>query len=97
MHYKGTKETVSQIAQELNVDAVIEGAVARSGQHVRITAQLIDARNEGHLWAHSYERDLRDVLTLQAELVRQIAVAAKVGLQPRESVTKVTKFREVLL
>jgi TolB-like protein/DNA-binding winged helix-turn-helix (wHTH) protein len=84
MHYKGTKETVAQIAQELKVDAVIEGAVARSGQHVRITAQLIDARNEGHLWAHSYERDLSDVVTLQGQVAQEIAQAAKVELAPKE-------------
>jgi TolB-like protein/DNA-binding winged helix-turn-helix (wHTH) protein/Flp pilus assembly protein TadD len=84
MHYKGTKVTVPQVAQELNVDAVIEGAVARSGQRVRITAQLIDARNEGHLWAKSYERDLSDVLALQEEVAREIATAAKVGLATQE-------------
>jgi tetratricopeptide (TPR) repeat protein len=90
MHYKGTKETVPQIAQDLGVDAVIDGAVARSGHRVRITAQLIDGRNERHLWAHSYEREITDVLFLQEEVAREIATAAKVelvtlGRPPREA------------
>jgi TolB-like protein len=64
MHYKGTRKTLPEIARELNVDAVIEGAVLRSGNRVRITAQLIRASPETHLWAESYERDPRDVLAL---------------------------------
>src|SRR6266851_3767908 len=63
MHYKGTRKTLPEIARELNVDAVIEGAVLRSGDHVRITTQLVEAASDRHLWAESYERELRDVLT----------------------------------
>jgi TolB-like protein/DNA-binding winged helix-turn-helix (wHTH) protein/Flp pilus assembly protein TadD len=84
MRYRRTKEPVTKVAEELNVDAVIEGAVMRSGQRVRITAQLLDARNDRHLWAQSYERDLSDVLTLQRNVAREIAAAAKVELAPQE-------------
>lgn len=84
MHYKGTHKTLPEIARELNVDAVVEGAVLRSGNRVRITAQLVQAANERHLWAESYERDLRDVLTLQDEVARSIANEIKIKLTPQE-------------
>ena len=82
MQYKGVKKALPQIAQELNVDALIEGSVVRSGDRVRITAQLIGAVPERHLWARSYERDLRDVLALQDEVARAIAKEVKVELAP---------------
>src|SRR5262249_51185959 len=66
--YQDTKQSVQEIAKELGVDAVIEGTVLRSGDRVRITAQLIDARSDRHLWAESYERDLKDILALQSEV-----------------------------
>jgi TolB-like protein/DNA-binding winged helix-turn-helix (wHTH) protein len=80
MQYKGAKKPLTQIARELNVDAVIEGSVFRVGDRVRITAQLIGVAPERHLWARNYERDLRDVLSLQGEIARTIAdeVQAKV-------------------
>jgi len=84
MHYKGTRKTLPEIARELNVDAVIEGAVLRSGDRVRITAQLVQAASERHLWAESYERDLRDVLALQDEVARSIASEVKIKLTPQE-------------
>jgi len=84
LRYKQTRASVPEIAQQLNVDAVIEGAVARSGRRVRITAQLIDARNDRHLWARSYERDLSDVVALQGQVAREIADAAKAELAPHE-------------
>ena len=84
MHYKGTRKTLPEIARELNVDAVIEGAVLRSGDRVRITAQLVQAASERHLWAESYERDLRDVLALQDEVARDIANDIKIKLTPQE-------------
>jgi len=71
--YKATKRSLPEIARELGVDAIVEGTVTRSGDHVRITAQLIDAHSDRHLWADSYERDLRDVLALQGEVSRDIA------------------------
>ena len=71
--YKDTKRPLPEIARELGVDAVVEGTVTRSGNRVRITAQLIDGRSDRHLWAESYERDLRDVLALQNEVSGDIA------------------------
>src|SRR5262249_42456483 len=73
MHYKGISETVPRIARELNVDGVIEGSVLRTDNRVRITVQLIDARSDRHLWSESYERDLKDILTLQSTLARTVA------------------------
>lgn len=84
MRYKGARKTLPQIARELNVDAVIEGSVLRSGQRVRITAQLIHAATDQHLWAESYERDLRDILSLQSEIARQIANQVRIVLTPEE-------------
>jgi len=73
MGYKGARKPLPQIARELNVDAVIEGSIARSGGRVRITAQLIDAAADKHLWAKSYDGDLRDALALQIRVAREIA------------------------
>jgi TolB-like protein/DNA-binding winged helix-turn-helix (wHTH) protein len=84
MQYKGAKRPLPQIARELNVDAVIEGTVLRSGDRVRITAQLVSARTDAHLWAETYERDLRDVLRLQSDIARAIATAVQVKLSPEE-------------
>jgi len=84
MRYKGPDKSVPEIARELHVDAVVEGSVERSGDQVRITAQLIDAPNDKHLWAKSYERDLRDVLTLQDEVAQAIANEVKITLTPQE-------------
>ncbi len=84
MRYKHQPTPAPQVAKELNVDAVVEGTVVRSAGRVRITAQLIDARNDRHLWARSYERDLRDVLALQREVARSIAEQIRVTLTPRE-------------
>jgi TolB-like protein/DNA-binding winged helix-turn-helix (wHTH) protein len=84
MHYKGTSETLPQIGRELGADAIVEGTVFRSGNRVRITAQLLDARTDRHLWAHGYERDLRDVITMQDEVARDIAEEIRVELTPQE-------------
>jgi serine/threonine protein kinase/TolB-like protein/Tfp pilus assembly protein PilF len=84
MTYKGAKKSLPQIARELNVDAVIEGSVLRSGQRVRITAQLIHAQTDRHLWAESYDRELRDVLALQSEVAGAIANEIKIKLTPQE-------------
>jgi eukaryotic-like serine/threonine-protein kinase len=70
MRYKGSPKSLPEIARELNVDAVIEGSVQRSGGRVRVTAQLIHAATEAHLWVRDYERDLTDVLKLQSEVAR---------------------------
>jgi TolB-like protein/DNA-binding winged helix-turn-helix (wHTH) protein/Tfp pilus assembly protein PilF len=84
MTYKGTRRTLPQIAQELNVDAVVEGAVLRSGSQVRITAQLIMAVADRQLWAKSYEGDWRDTLTLQSQVARAIADEIRMKLTPHE-------------
>jgi TolB-like protein/Tfp pilus assembly protein PilF len=82
--YKGARKPLREVAGELEVDAVVEGTVLRAGARVRITAQLIDPLQETHLWAESYERDLSDVLSLQAEVAHAIAREVHVKLTPRE-------------
>jgi TolB-like protein/DNA-binding winged helix-turn-helix (wHTH) protein/Flp pilus assembly protein TadD len=84
MGYKGARKPLPQIARELNVDAVIEGSITRSGGRVRITAQLIDAAVDKHLWAQSYDGDVRDTLALQSRVARAIAEEIRVNVQPKE-------------
>jgi TolB-like protein/DNA-binding winged helix-turn-helix (wHTH) protein/Flp pilus assembly protein TadD len=84
MRYKGTKKTLPEIARELNVDGIVEGSVMRSGQRVRITAQLIHAPSDRHLWAETYERDLGDALKLQSEVAEAIALKVRVQLTPQQ-------------
>src|SRR6185369_5638485 len=84
MGYKGTRKPLPQIARELNVDAVIEGSIMRSGGRVRITAQLIDAAVDKHLWAHSYDGDVRDTLALESRVARAITEEIRVNVQPKE-------------
>jgi len=80
--YKNTTMPLPQIARELGVDAVVEGTVTRAGNRVRITAQLIDARNDTHLWADSYERDMTDTLAIQDNLARDIASQIRGNVLP---------------
>jgi TolB-like protein/DNA-binding winged helix-turn-helix (wHTH) protein/Tfp pilus assembly protein PilF len=87
MQYKGTRTPLSDIAHKLNVEAVLEGTVLRSGNRVRITAQLVGTAPEKHLWAESYERDLTDILTLQRNVARDVAREIRVKLSPREQLT----------
>ncbi|HUU14275.1 MAG TPA: tetratricopeptide repeat protein [Terriglobia bacterium] len=84
MRYKDKPTPAPQVAKELNVDAVVEGTVLRSAGRVRITAQLIDARNDRHLWARSYERDLRDILALQSDVARSITEEIRIKVTPQE-------------
>src|SRR6201993_1464122 len=84
MAYKGARKPLPQIARELNVDAVIEGTVLRSGDQVRITAQLIEASTDKHLWSQSYEGELRDALALQSRVASAIADQIRINLTPRE-------------
>jgi TolB-like protein/DNA-binding winged helix-turn-helix (wHTH) protein/Tfp pilus assembly protein PilF len=84
MVYKGARKPLPQIARELNVDAVVEGTVLRSGDHVRITAQLIEASTDKHLWSQSYEGELRDTLALQSRVASAIADQIRINLTPRE-------------
>src|SRR5882724_2218424 len=82
--YKDTKRSLPEIARDLQVDALVEGTVARSGDRVRITANLIQAAPERHLWSESYERDLRDVIALQNDVARNIVQQIQVKLTPEE-------------
>jgi TolB-like protein/DNA-binding winged helix-turn-helix (wHTH) protein/Flp pilus assembly protein TadD len=84
MPYKRARKSLPQIARELNVDAIVEGTVLRSGDRVRITAQLIQATADKHLWAGSYEGDLRDTLALQNTVARSIAEQIRINLSPEE-------------
>jgi serine/threonine-protein kinase len=84
MRYKGLRKSLAEIARELNVDAVVEGSVRRGDGRVRITAQLIDASSDVHLWAKSYERDLKEVLSLQGEVAQAICDEIQVSLTPQE-------------
>ena len=73
MQYKTAKKSLPAIARELNADAIVEGSVQRSGNRVRVTAQLVRAADDRHLWANSYERDFRDILALQDDVASDIA------------------------
>jgi TolB-like protein/Tfp pilus assembly protein PilF/DNA-binding winged helix-turn-helix (wHTH) protein len=84
MQYKGVHKPLPQIGRELNVDAIVEGSVLRSGGHVRITAQLIHAPTDHHLWAESYDRELKDVLALQDDVARAIANEIRITLTPQD-------------
>jgi tetratricopeptide (TPR) repeat protein len=79
------RKSLPEIAKELGVDAIVEGSVSRSGSQVKITAQLIDASRDKHLWADSFQRDLKDVLALQSEVARAIAEKIRVRLTPEEA------------
>jgi TolB-like protein len=82
IQYKATKKTIGQIAQELNVGYVLEGSVRQEGQRIRITAQLIEAQEQTHLWSASYDRNLGDVLGVQAEVASQVGKALACELIP---------------
>ena len=85
MQFAGkNRPTTPEIGRKLDVDAIVEGSVTRSGDKVRITAQLIDARADRHIWAHSFERQSNDLLALQGELAAAIAEAIKAQLTPQE-------------
>jgi TolB-like protein/DNA-binding winged helix-turn-helix (wHTH) protein/Tfp pilus assembly protein PilF len=84
MAYKHARKPLPQIARELNVDAVVEGTVLRSGDQVRITAQLIEASTDKHLWSQSYEGELRDTLALQNQVASSIAEQIRINLNSQE-------------
>ncbi len=90
MRYKSTTKTTAQIARELRVDAFVEGSVVRSGDKVRITAQLIDAASDQHLWAESYERGQGDIIALQGEVAQAIARQIRGKLTPHEQTRMAT-------
>jgi TolB-like protein/DNA-binding winged helix-turn-helix (wHTH) protein/Tfp pilus assembly protein PilF len=84
MHYRGTVKPLPDIARELNVDAVVDGSVLRSGDRVRINVELVQAGMDRRLWSNSYEGDLRDVFALQAGVARKIADEIRVTLGPSD-------------
>jgi len=94
MQYKGARKTVPEIVRELGVDAIVEGTVQRFGERACVSAQLVQASTDTHLWAESYERDLRDMMTLQAELARAIASEIQVKLTPQEQM-QLARVRQV--
>jgi TolB-like protein/DNA-binding winged helix-turn-helix (wHTH) protein/Tfp pilus assembly protein PilF len=85
MAYKHAGKSLPQIARELDVDAVVEGTVLRSGDRVRIAAQLIEAADDKHLWSQSYEGEMRDMLSLQNKVARAIADEIRITLNPQEA------------
>ena len=94
MQFKHTKKTLPEIAKELNVDAVVQGSVSRSGSDVHITAQLLDARQDRHLWAASYERQMADIASLQTQVATAIANQVKANLTPEDN-ARLKKIRPV--
>jgi serine/threonine protein kinase len=84
MQFKGARKSLKEIARKLKVDAIVEGSVMRAGQRVRITAQLIHAASDSHLWAESYEREFQDILTLQSQVATAIATEVRVKVSPDE-------------
>ena len=84
MQYKGTKKSLPEIARELQVDALVEGTVLRSGNHMRITANLVQASPEKHLWAESYESEVGDILTVQTQVAQAVAKEIQVKMTPAE-------------
>ena len=84
MEYRDTKKNVRQIGSELGVAALVEGSVRRAGNRVRVTAQLVDASTDKHLWAKSYDRDLGDIFAIQSELATEIAGSLRIALSPED-------------
>jgi len=84
MQYKGTKKSLKEIADELKVDGVVEGSIIRAGDRVRINAQLIQAANDQHLWAQSYDKDAHDILALQSEVAEAVAHQIQAAITPEE-------------
>ena len=84
MKYKGAGKTVGEIARELNVGAVLEGSVRKAGARLRITMQLIDVRNDEHLWSQSYDRNLDDVFEIQSDIAKRVAEALEVHLLAKD-------------
>jgi TolB-like protein/class 3 adenylate cyclase/Tfp pilus assembly protein PilF len=84
MRYKGTDKPMRQIGEELGVASILEGSVRQAGQRVRITAQLIDAATDEHLWAERYDRDLEDIFAIQTDVAERIVEALRVRLTPKE-------------
>lgn len=85
MRFKDSKETVPEIGKALGVDAVVEGSVIREGSRIRVSVQLIRAATDEHLWSETYDREMRDVLTMESELAQEIADRVKVTVTARNN------------
>lgn len=85
MKFRDSDHSVPEIAEELGVDAVIEGSVLRAGDTVRVTAQLIEAKTDRHLWADNFDRELSDILALYADVTREIVNSVRITLTPEEA------------
>jgi serine/threonine-protein kinase len=96
MGYEGTRKKIPEIAQELGVDAILEGSVIRDGSRVKITAQLIDGKTDRHLWADTYERELASVLAIQNDVARDVAREVDVKLTPEGNAVLAAATRSVL-
>lgn len=84
MRYRDSEKSIREIAQELGVETILEGSVRRSGDRIRIVSQLIDAKNDVHLWSETYDRDLADIFDIQSEVAQKIAAALRVRLSENE-------------
>ncbi len=91
MHYKHSQESIPEIGKDLGVQYVVEGSVRRDSQRVRITAQLIEVKDQSHLWAHEYDRDLGHLLELQAEIARDVANKIEASLSVRHPMASEAK------
>jgi TolB-like protein/Tfp pilus assembly protein PilF len=85
MYYRGTTRRLPAIAKELDVDLVVEASVARQADHVRVTVQLIEAASDSHVWSRTYDRRMRDVLALQADVTRAIGQELRAEIAPRQA------------
>lgn len=94
MRYKDTDKSIPEIAEELGVDAVVEGSVLRSGDRVRVTAQLIEASTDQYLWADNFEREMRDIMALYSDVSRAIAREIEIAVTPEEE-TRLARARPV--
>lgn len=84
MQYRNTKKLASEIAKELKVDALIEGSVLKAGDNIRISVQLVDGRTDKHIWAESYDRDLKNILTMLSEVAKAIAEEIAINITQKE-------------
>ena len=94
MQYKDVQKPLPEIGRELNVDGIVEGSVQRAGDRVRISAQLVEAATDQHVWAESYERNVEDIFALQSEVAKAIAEEIQVTLSPEEE-TRLTTTRQI--
>jgi len=85
MTYRGTNKKIKEIGKELDVGSVLEGSVRKAGKRIRITVQLIDVRNEKHLWSQTYDREFGDIFAVQSEIANQVAAALRIRILPEET------------